>query len=119
MMPFYLKLFNLVFNTGIIPETWPVGNLKPKHMKKVVMLTYKLSSYFKSVVLERILCRRLIANAVNIHLIRENQIGFRGNHSTIDSMFVLYSLIKLSLLRKRNFSVPSLIFKLHSTNFGE
>lgn len=35
MMPFYLKLFNLVFNTGIIPETWPVGNLKPKHMKKV------------------------------------------------------------------------------------
>ena len=28
-MPVYEKLFNIIFNTGIIPEYWLLGNIKP------------------------------------------------------------------------------------------
>ena len=29
MMPIYIKLFNIVLDTGIIPENWSVGTIKP------------------------------------------------------------------------------------------
>ena len=29
MMPIYIKLFNIVLDTGIIPENWSMGTIKP------------------------------------------------------------------------------------------
>lgn len=43
-----------------------------------------------------VLCKRLTTFAVKVNLIRENHGGFRENYSTIDNMFLLYSLIELS-----------------------
>lgn len=43
--------------------------------------------------------KRLTTFAVKVNLIRENHGGFRGNYSTIDNMFLLYSLIELSSLK--------------------
>lgn len=34
MIPLYVKLFNLVFDIGIIPEAWLVENIKLIHKKK-------------------------------------------------------------------------------------
>lgn len=84
-------------------ETWNQYIYK----KKVVMLTHKLVVKLLCwAVLERFyfwLCRRLTTYADIVHLIRENQSGFGGKYSTIDRMFVLYSLIELSLLKKKIF----------------
>ena len=44
---------------------------------------------------------RLTQYADSVDLIKENQSGFRTNYSTVDNMFVLYSLIELSFLKKK------------------
>ena len=32
--PVYLKLFNCIFDSGIIPESWLTGNVKPIYKNK-------------------------------------------------------------------------------------
>ena len=34
MLPIYVKLFNIVFEAGIIPEDWTLGNTKPIYKNK-------------------------------------------------------------------------------------
>ena len=34
MVPIYIKLFNIVFDSGIIPESWTCGVIKPIYKKK-------------------------------------------------------------------------------------
>ena len=34
MVPLYEKLFNLVFDTGIVQEAWLVGHIKPIYKNK-------------------------------------------------------------------------------------
>jgi len=33
-MPIYVKLFNGILNTGIIPEIWTIGLIKPIYKNK-------------------------------------------------------------------------------------
>lgn len=98
MIPLYVKLFKLVFDTGIIPEGWLVGTIKPIYKKKGSYADPQNYRPFTPMsclgkVFTSILCRRLTTFADNVNHIRENPSGFRENYSTIDNMFVLYSLI--------------------------
>ena len=34
MLPVYTKLFNLIFDSGVIPESWTVGIIKPIYKNK-------------------------------------------------------------------------------------
>ena len=34
MLPVYVKLFNLIFDTGIVPESWLIGNIIPIYKNK-------------------------------------------------------------------------------------
>ena len=34
MLPIYCKMFNLILNTGIIPEVWSKGTISPKYKNK-------------------------------------------------------------------------------------
>ena len=34
MLPFYCKLFNLILNTGIVPEAWSKGTILPIYKNK-------------------------------------------------------------------------------------
>ena len=34
MLPIYVKLFNLIFDTSLIPETWTLGQIKPIYKNK-------------------------------------------------------------------------------------
>ena len=36
LLPVYLKLFNLILDTGIIPESWTIGVIKPIYINKGV-----------------------------------------------------------------------------------
>ena len=34
MLPIYLKLFNLIYETGLIPKTWTIGAIRPIYKNK-------------------------------------------------------------------------------------
>ena len=95
MVHLYEKLFNLVFDTGIVPVAWLIGHIKPIYKNKgnesdpqnyrPITLLSCLGKVFTS-----ILSGRLTHYADSIDLIKENQSGFRANYSTVDNMCVLY-----------------------------
>ena len=100
MIPTYVKLFNLIFNTGIIPENWTIGVIKPIYKNKGELNrpeNYRpislLSCFGK--MFTYILNNRLNVFAEKSNLINGVQAGFRKNHSTIDNLFILNSLINL------------------------
>ncbi|KAK3109114.1 hypothetical protein FSP39_023343 [Pinctada imbricata] len=101
-MPLYVKLFNLILNTGIIPKGWGYGIIHPIYKKKgdpqnpesyrPITLTSALGKVFTSIIDTRL---RLFANSHEI--ISMAQAGFRKGFSTTDNIFCLYSFIQLYL----------------------
>ena len=93
-------MFNVVLDTGIIPETWTTGIIIPVYKNKgcptdpdnfrAITLIRCLGKLFTSIVNTRL---NFFANEVT--LIHENQAGFRKGYSTIDNIFVLHVLIEL------------------------
>ena len=106
MLPIYTNLFNIILQTGIIPEQWVQGMIKPIYKNKgdplnpenyrPITLLSCLGKLFTSIINERL---NLFLNENNILL--ENQAGFRKNYSTNDHIFVLYSLIEILKQRKK------------------
>ena len=100
MMPIYIKLFNLVFEHGIVPESWTTGLIKPIYKNKG---DYTLPENYRPITLlsclgkvfTAVLNKRLTIYAEENDLIHDTQVGFRKNHSTIDNIFILNSLIDL------------------------
>ena len=100
LVSIYTKLFNVVLDTGIIPETWTTGIIIPVYKNKgcptdpdnfrAITLISCLGKLFTSIVNTRL---NFFANEVT--LIHENQAGFRKGYSTIDNIFVLHVLIEL------------------------
>ena len=100
MMPLYTALFNTIFDTGVVPSCWLVGNIvpiyknkgdtnDPKNYRPITILSC-LGKLFTS-----ILNNRLNDYADSVQLILENQAGFRKQYSTMDHIFTLHSLIEL------------------------
>jgi hypothetical protein len=100
-------LFNVVLDTGIIPETWTTGIIIPVYKNKgcptdpdnfrAITLISCLGKLFISIV-----NTRLIFFANEVTLIHENQAGFRKGYSTIDNIFVLHVLIELRIKKGVN-----------------
>ena len=92
------RLFNLVLDTGIIPENWTIGIIKPVYKNKgnnldpdnfrAITLISCLGKLFTSILNERF---TFLANEIS--LISSNQAGFRKGHPTTDHLFLLQSLI--------------------------
>ena len=107
LMPIYIKLFNIIFDSGKIPENWNIGIMIPIFKNKGsrsdpksyrgVTLNPCFSKTFSS-----ILNNRLNIFSDTINLISGSQAGFRKGFSTTDNVFVLYALITIyfSLGRK-------------------
>ena len=105
MGPLYEKLFNLILNTGIVPETLTRGVIKPIFKQKGCVLNpenYRPITLLSCIskLFTGIISNRLTAHAENCDLIKNSQAGFRKNHSTIDHIFVMHSLIEM-LSKKR------------------
>jgi len=89
-----------VLNSGIIPESWTSGIIKPVYKNKgspldpdnfrAITLISCLGKLFTCILNTRL---NLFSNELNV--ISENQAGFRKGYSTMDNIFVLHSLIEL------------------------
>ena len=103
-MPLYVKIFNIIFNSANVPESWLIGNIIPFYKNKGDMKdpqNYRpitiLSCFGK--LFTSVLNLRLCNFLENYLLLEENQFGFRKGYSTIDSIFVIHILFEL--LRKK------------------
>ena len=98
MMPIYVKLFNIVFETGYVPECWTIGMIKPIYKKKgsvtdpenyrPITLLSCLGKLFTAIINNRL-------QLFTENIINPCQAGFRKKYSTADNIFVLHTLIQL------------------------
>ena len=105
MTPIYTKLFNVVFDTAIIPESWTVGVIKPIYKNKGD--PKKPENYRPITILSclgklftLIINNRLKTFTENSQVIDSYQAGFRENYSTADNLFIIKSLIDIARSNK-------------------
>ena len=94
-LPAYHKLFNLVLDTGILPDAWLIGVIKPIYKNKgnpddpnnyrPITLLSCMGKLFTA-----ILNKRLETFIESNDLLNENQCGFRRGYPTCDNIFVIY-----------------------------
>ena len=117
MINVYVYLFNFIFDTGILPEAWLIGNVIPifkhkgckldPHNYRPITLLSCLGKIFTS-----ILNDRLSSFVENFQILNENQAGFRQGYSTTHHIFSLCTLFELLNLKKeKNFIVYLLTLK--------
>jgi hypothetical protein len=105
-LPIYCKLFNILLNSGLIPESWSQGVIFPIYKNKgdtkdpssyrPITLVSCFSKTFTSVLNDR-LCEL----SDEVGLISESQTGFRKRYSTLDNIFSLHVLISIYVSRKK------------------
>ena len=102
----YEEFFSLIFETGIIPDSWLIGYIKPIYKNKGDKLDPKnfrpitiiscLSKLFTA-----ILNDRLNKFSDDFLILCENQTGFRKSYSTIDNLFTLHSFFEILKKKKK------------------
>ena len=109
-------MFNCIFDSGIIPESWLTGNVKPIYKNKGNHLDPNnfrpitiLSCFGK--LFTAVLLTRLNAFSEKFSILNENQSGFRKGYSTIDNIFVLYAFFELLKLKKKKLFVTFVDFE--------
>ena len=106
MWPIYLRLFNIILESRIVPDCWTLGVIKPIYKHKG---SKEDSSYYRPITLVScirkfftiVLSARLNKFAEYMDIINTTQTGFRKGFSTIDNMFILYRLIELPNSKKK------------------
>ena len=96
----YLKLFNLVFDTGHIPEAWSIGKIIPVYKQiggptdpsnyRPITLLSCMGKLFTAVI-----NNRLQTYSEEHSKINNCQAGFRKKFSTTDHIFALHTLINI------------------------
>ena len=104
-MPLYNSFFNLILETGILPDTWLEGMIKPIYKHKGDSSqpeNYRpitiLSCFGK--LFTAVLNLRLNVFLNTYDVLNENQAGFRAGYSTNDHIFVLHALIEILKSKK-------------------
>lgn len=117
MLPIYCLFFNMIFNSGIIPDTWLIGTIKPIYKKKGSPLNPEnfrpitiLSCLGK--IFTAILNERMSTFLERNNILKENQAGFRANYSTTDHIFTLKFLIDVLKSQKKKLFCAFIDFSL-------
>ena len=115
-MPVYLKFFNIIYESGFVPEEWLIGLVKPIYKNKgdptkpdnyrPITLLSCLGKVFTC-----ILNHRLETFGNEINLLKENQAGFRKSYSTLDHVLTLQFLSNILLQRKKKLFCAFVDFK--------
>ena len=106
MLPIYLKLFNIVLDTGIVPRAWTEGCIipifknkgckeNPANYRPITLLSC-MGKLFTAIINSRL---QIFSTEFNI--IQQNQSGFRKNYSTMDNVFVLQALFDILASKKK------------------
>jgi hypothetical protein len=102
LLPVFVKLFNVVFDSGIIPDSWSGGIIVPIYKNKGHPASPDnyhgitiLSCFGK--LFTTILNNRLKSYLDNMSILCEEQAGFRKHYSTTDHIFNLKCLIDMYL----------------------
>ena len=95
MIPIYISLFNVILDTGIIPDSWLEGIIRPIYKRggdPTQPENYRpitiLSCFGK--LFTAILNSRLNSFIDHHDILNENQAGFRSGYSTTDHIFTLH-----------------------------
>lgn len=100
MRPIYCKFFNLILNTGKIPNSWSEGIILPIYKNKGIVSgpsSYRLITLVECLgkTFTAILNNRLSQLSDEIELITEAQTDFKKGYATIDNIFTLYVLFSI------------------------
>lgn len=105
MMPIYISFFNLVLDTGIIPDPWLEGIIRPIYKRngdpgqpenyRPITILSCFGKLFTA-----ILNLRLNNFIKYNNILEENQAGFRSGYSTTDHIFALHALTEILKLKK-------------------
>ena len=106
LCPLYVKLFNKILDTDIMPTEWLIGLIVPLYKNKGdiqdvnnyrgITLLSCMGKLFTSILNERL---SKYSDAMNI--IHETQAGFRHGYCTLDHIFLLKCIITLFSWRKK------------------
>ena len=115
-LPYYVKLFNVIFDSGESPDRWTVGIIKALYKNKgdpkdpdnyrAISLVSSLGKVFTA-----ILNTRLNSFSDENNIISGVQGGFRSGYSTQDNIFILYCLISIFLSKKKKLFCTFIDFK--------
>ena len=105
MMPLYNSFFNLILETGILPDAWLEGIIRPIYKHKgdpSQPENYRpitiLSCFGK--LFTAVLNLRLNEFLNTYDILNENQAGFRAGYSTNDHIFALHALSEILKSKK-------------------
>ena len=94
-----VKFFNIILESGIVPNDWTIGIIKPLYKNKGdindvnnyrgITLLSCMGKLFTS-----ILNSRLYSYLTRENILGKEQAGFRSQHSTLDHIFALHILSK-------------------------
>ena len=117
----YVKLFNMILDSGCFPEQWSTSMISPIYKSKgdrsnpqnyrPITILSCLGKLFTSILNGRL-------NDYLEDSILENQAGFRKNYSTLDHIFSMHAFIELLKSQKKKYSTVLLTFHLHLTRYG-
>ena len=97
LMPVYLKLFNTVLRSGIMPQTWCNGIITPIFKSGVKSDPSNYRGICISSCLGKLFCsilnQRLLDHVKSLDILHKSQIGFLANNRTADHVLTLRTLI--------------------------
>ena len=112
--PVLKVIFTKSFTTGILPKDWLTANICPVHKKgrcddasnyRPISLTSICSK-----VLEHIIYHNIMNHLNNNNILKENQHGFRANHSCVTQLLTLTEDISYALDHRKQVDVILLDF---------
>ena len=102
----YEKLFNAIFDNGIMPSSWLIGMIKPNYKNKgdkfdpknyrPITIVSCFGKFFNA-----ILNGRLNEFSESLSVLSENQSGFRQGYSTSDNTFTIQSFFEILKCKKK------------------
>ena len=122
-MPLYVAFFSLIFDTGVLPDSWLKGVIKPIYKNKgdsnspenyrPITILSCFGKLFTSILNSR------LNDFIDAHnVLEETQAGFRAGYSTMDHIFVLYALTEIAKNSEKEAFMFIYWFQ-HSILFGE
>ena len=115
MLSIYVKLFNIVLQTGIVPDDWVKGMIIPLFKKgehnnvdnyRGITILSCLGKLFTSVI-----NNRLTEFVEQSNIIGPEQAGFRNSFSTMDHIFTFKLLLDLYLSKKKKLYVAFIDYR--------